>query len=800
MTNTARSHALKPEQLRRACDPKQFRFKDTSELSPLTSAIGQERAARAIEFGISIESQGYHVFALGPSGTGKTSTISSLLASKAAEGKTPDDWCYVYDFADKDHPCALRLPPGMGKRLQADMTALVKELQEEIPRLFESEDYQRQRQEMESKFRAQAKSALAALEAQALQKGFAIIPQPNAIAFAPLKDGVVLEPEQMEQLDDAARAALEKEAETLHDEAREAMRQIRAFERDARVKLSELDKQIARFRIGHLFDELREGYTASPDVLTYLDSVLNDVLEHLDEFRGLEQPQSPEMTALGQHQDPLIRYRVNLMVDHSGAKGAPVIYETNPTYHNLNGRVEYEVQLGVLVTNFTMLKAGALHRANGGYLMLDAQDMLNKPLAWEALKRALMTHQISMGVLDQEYQMATTRSLEPQPIPLTIKVILIGDPNIYYLLHSLDEDFRELFKVKADFATHMTWDDGNADQYAQFIATVCAQEGLRHFEAAAVTRVIEHSARQISDQRKLATQFGEVADLVRQASYWAGVRKQKVVRAEDVQKALDEHVYRSNRIDEMLRDVILEGSILIQTDGKVVGQCNGLSVMQMGDYAFGKPSRITARTFAGTPRVVSIDREIELGGPIHSKGSLILAGYLNGTFAHDTPLSVAASITFEQMYQGVEGDSASTTELYALLSSLSGLPLRQDIAVTGSMNQLGDVQPIGGVNEKIEGFYDICRLRGLTGEQGVLIPQINVPNLMLREDVVKAVEDGKFHIYAVARVEDGISLLTGVAAGERQPDGSYPTGTVYAAIQARLAALAQKARKLAKGS
>jgi lon-related putative ATP-dependent protease len=456
--------------------------------------------------------------------------------------------------------------------------------------------------------------------------------------------------------------------------------------------------------------------------------------------------------------------------------------------------------LGALVTNFTMLKAGALHRANGGYLMVDARDVLTKPLAWEALKRALRSREIHIGVLDQDYQLTATHTLEPEAIPLDVKVVLIGDPTVYYLLHQMDEEFRELFKVKADFATHMDWTDENVQQYAQFIGTICAQEKLRHFDPSAVARVVEHSARQVSDQRKLATRFGDVVDLIRQSSYWAGVHKHRRVSAKDVQTALDEHVYRSSRVDELLQEIIMEGSILIQTDGAVVGQCNGLAVMQMGDYAFGKPSRITARTFAGTPRVVSIDRETELGGPIHSKGSLILVGYLNGTVAHDTPLSVAASITFEQVYEGVEGDSASTTELYALLSSLSGLPLRQDIAVTGSMNQLGDVQVIGGVNEKIEGFYELCLLRGLTGKQGVIIPQGNVRNLMLRAEVIRAVESGKFHIYAVGRVEEGISLLTGVPAGERQGDGSYPEGTVYAAIQARLATLAAKAREMTKGT
>jgi lon-related putative ATP-dependent protease len=790
----AHPNALKPEQLRRTCNLEALTFRDTSELPPVTDAIGQARAARAIAFGIDIESEGYHVYALGPSGTGKTSMIETFLRGRAAERPAPDDWCYVHNFIDEDKPKALRLPAGKGRAFQADVSELIRELREDIPRLFEGEEYQKQRAQLEDEFRSKTQGILRSLEVKAQAVGFAVVPMPHNIGFAPVINGAMLSSEQIDKLDDATRAKLQADAESLHDEARDILRQLRALERETRERFRSLDRQTASFRMDHPFAELRERYNNTDGVGAYLDALHTDILERLDIFRASDAPKSDGESPLLPGQDLFVRYKVNLVVDHSGSQGAPVIHETNPTYHNLVGRVEHEVQLGALVTNFTMIKAGALHRANGGYLMLDARNVLTKPLAWESLKRTLTTREISTVMLDQDYQITATHTLEPEPITLDVKVILIGDPSIYYMLHSLDDEFRELFKVKADFATHMDWSDENIRQYAAFIGTICRQDNLRHFNPSGVARVVEYGARQVDDQGKLATKFGEIVDLIRQASYWAAESQHKLVGAADVQRAIDEHKYRSSRVDEQMREMITNGTILVDTDGKVVGQVNALSVMQMGDYAFGMPSRVTARAYAGGARLISIDRETALGGPIYNKASFILAGYLAGTFAQDVPLSVSASITFEQLYNAVEGDSATTTELYALLSSLSGLALRQDLAVTGSMNQFGQVQAIGGVNEKIEGFFDICQMRGLTGTQGVLIPQSNVRNLMLRDDVVEAVKKRKFHIYALSRVEEGIELLTGVPAGERQPDGTYPDGTVYALIQARLAALAEKAR------
>ncbi|NPV08430.1 MAG: AAA family ATPase [Anaerolineae bacterium] len=793
-------YAISAEQLRRVCDPSQFDFSSTAELAPSDEVIGQDRAVRAISFGIDIESPGYHMYALGPTGTGKTTLVRKFLSRKAQEQPVPDDWCYVNNFDDSDLPRAVRLPAGKGQQLRADMDRFVDELRVEIPRALESEQYQQEHERIDLEFARRRQELLRELQEEAEARRFRLLQTPQGLGFAPVLDGEVMTPDQFAALDEDTRQRIEEAQRELQEALHERLRRIPQLQKEARERLQELDRRTVGFAVSHLVDELKEKYREFEDVIRFLDEAQADIQENAEAFRQMEQleearQQIPFGRLLDVQENRFDRYRANLLVDNSGLTGAPVILESNPNYYNLVGRVEHQVQFGALITNFTMIRAGALHRANGGYLILNARDVLSKPFAWDALKRALQDKEIVIETMGEEMRVVSTRTLQPEPIPLDVKVILIGDPILYYMLYALDEDFQELFKVKADFATEMDWGPECPTQYARFIGTVCHEEGLRHFAPSGVARVVEQAARVVSDQNKLAVRFGDVVDLVRQANYWAGQNGNELIEAADVQRAIDEMIYRSNRIEERLRELIEDDVIMIDTEGSVVGQVNGISVVPMGDYAFGRPSRITARTAMGRAGVVNIDREIGLGGRIHNKGVMILAGYLQGKYAEEVPLTLSASITFEQMYEEVEGDSASSAELYSLLSSLSGFPITQELAVTGSVNQLGQVQAIGGVNEKIEGFYDVCRAKGLTGSQGVLVPRSNVQNLMLRQDLVKAVEEGRFHIYAVSTVDEGIEILTGKPAGERDAEGRYPEGTVNYAVQERLRQLAERERE-----
>ena len=795
---------LTPDQLRQTCEPSSLGFTSTEELPSLDTTIGQERAVRAVSFGVDIASPGYHLYGLGPAGTGKTTTIKALLESRAAKRAVPGDWCYVNNFADPEKPRALELPGGRGAAFRADMEQLVEELKVEVPRAFEADEYQKEGERLQEELQKQQQSVMEELKKEAESKGFALVQTPRGIVLAPVIDGEVVTPDEFGKLDDETTRSIEGRQEELQEKVRDTMRRMQQLQKEAKGRLKELDRHVIRFAVEHLLEELRSSYSELPDVVGFLDEVRDDLLDKVQEFKELrqgEQQQSggfPLNLMQGQQKPTFDEYRVNLIVDNSATEGAPVVLERNPTAQNLLGRVEHEARFGALVTNFSMIRGGALHRANGGYLILEARDVLTRPFAWNALKRALKNAEVKIESIAAEYMAIATRSLEPQSIPLDVKVVLIGEPMLYYLLHNLDEDFRELFKVKADFATHTDWDQEMPRLYARFLADLCRHEELRHFSADGVAAIVEHAARMAADREKLATRFGEIVDLAREASYWAGSNGARLTTAAAVRRAIEEKVYRSNRVEERLREMVRDGTILIDTEGEAAGQVNGLAVLMLGDYAFGKPSRITARTFVGNAGVVNIDRETKLGGRIHNKGALILAGYLGGRFAQEIPLALSASITFEQLYEGVEGDSASSAELYALLSSLAGAPVRQDLAVTGSVNQHGQVQAIGGVNEKIEGFFDVCRMRGLTGRQGVLIPAANVRNLMLREDVVHAVQEGAFHIHAVSTIDEGIALLTGRPAGAPGEDGSYPEGTVNRAVRDRLRELAVRGRSFAR--
>jgi lon-related putative ATP-dependent protease len=795
--STATAASLATAQLYHRCDPAQFAFATTAELPELTGVIGQPRAVQAIRFGIGMRGQGYNMYALGPKGTGKTTTIRQFLIQEASTRPVPDDWCYVHNFAAAGKPRALRLPAGQGAALRRDMKQLIEELRTAIPAAFESEDYEAHKQEIQQRLREQQEEIFGTLRRRAEARGFAMLRTPGGIGFAPIADGQILRPEQFQQLPGEKREEIEKEMAALEGELQAAGREMAQAEKAAREQVRQVDRQVAAVATGQRMQELREKYGSLEDVVGYLDAVQNDIVENVGDFAGRGQGPPPGVPLPFTAEPSFQRYEVNLIVDRSTAQGAPIVVEENPTYQNLVGTVEHRSEMGALVTNFSLIKPGALHQANGGYLMVEAAALLLKPYAWEGLKRALRTQQIAIEPLGRELSLISTVSLEPEPIPLQVKVVLLGEPILYYMLHALDPDFEELFKVQVDFANDVERSPENCALYARFLATVARREGLRPVGPDGVARVIEQSSRLTEDQDRLSIRFGTIVDLLREADHWAGERAAGTVAAEDVQRAIDTQVYRADRVRERIQEEIARGTILIDAQGAKVGQVNGLSVSGMGSFSFGRPSRITARTRLGRGNVVDIEREVQLGGPLHSKGVLILSGYLGAHYVPEEPLSLTASLVFEQSYSGVDGDSASSAELYALLSDLSGLPLRQGVAVTGSVNQRGEVQVIGGVNVKIEGFFDVCSLMegGLTGEQGVMIPRSNVRHLMLRQDVVEAVGDGKFHIYAVSTIDEGIEILTGVPAGTRGEDGHFPEGSVNRRVEDRLRLFGERARR-----
>lgn len=780
---------LAPEQLRRTCDPESFSFGTTAELPLTPEIIGQPRATRAIEFGLEMDRPGYNIFVLGPGGTGRTTTIQRFLMERAAREPTPDDWVYVHNFRQPRSPRAIRLPPGLGTRFRDDMAALVAELRRTIPRAFETDTYREARRQIEQRFQAAQEELLRQLDAQARERSFAIVRAPSGLALVPLKDGRPIPQEAFQALPEEEQQAYAARYSELEGVAQQTVRRLQEQEREAREALRKLDQEVAAFTVGHAVEELKARYADYPEVGEYLEEVRADIVERVEEFKQEETP-APPGTAPS---NPFQRYLVNLFVDNSAQQGAPVVVEPNPTYPNLVGRMEYEMRMGVPVTDFTLLRPGALHRANGGYLVLQARDVLSNPLAWQALKRALSEGFVRIE--DYTPPLVSVVGLDPEPIPLDVKVILMGSPFLYYYLYAYDEEFRELFKVKADFSTEMDRTPENEHLYALFIRARCEEEGLRPFDRTAVARVVEYGSRLAEDQDRLSVRFGEVTDLLREADYWAGKAGRAVVTGEDVERAIAERIYRANRVEEEVRRTIREGVLMIETDGAVVGQVNGLSIYAAGDHIFGRPTRITARIYVGRSGVVDIQREVKLSGPTHGKGVLTLAGYLGGQYATGQPLTLSASLSFEQTYDEVHGDSASLAELYALLSALAEVPVRQGIAVTGSVDQWGRVQAVGGVIHKIEGFFRVCKERGLTGDQGVIIPEANVRNLMLDPEVVQAVAEGKFHIYPVRTVDEGVEVLMGIPAGERDERGQFPEGTLHARVLARLRELGERLEK-----
>ena len=792
--------AVPADRLRWYCDPAGLPFETTEEVDPLQGAVGQERAVSALEFGVEIDDGGFNVFVAGPPGTGRSTTARSYMEKVAESQPVPDDWVYVHNFADPYRPKAIHFPAGMGSRFARDMDELVNAARREIPRAFESEDYERRRNDELTRLRQQQQAIYSQLQELARDQGFSIELTPAGILTVPIVGGQPLSAEEYENLPTEQKAELERRGESLRRQLEQALHEGRKLEKESGERLRQLEEEVALFAVGHLFEDLRERYRDHIDVLDYLTKVQEDILQHLDDFRTSPQQDQRLPGALAELQgasreENLSRYKVNVIVDNSETRGAPVVEEHNPTYYNLMGRLDYQARFGAMFTDFQQIKAGALHRANGGYLLVDALDLLISPLAWDALKRTLETGELRIENIGEQYSPIPAATLRPEPIPLRCKVVLVGNSYIYYLLYHLDEDFRKLFKVKADFGPDMDRSKSHIERYAGFISRQVRERGLHHFDRGAVAKMVEYGVRLVEDQGKLTTQLADVADMVVEASFWAGKNSRDLVTAEDVERAIEHKEYRSNLIEEKVQEYIKDGTIMIDTDGMKVAQVNGLSIYDLGDYSFGRPSRITARTSLGGQGVVNIEREIKLSGPIHSKGVLILSGYLTGKYAQGYPLALSATLTFEQTYNEVDGDSASSAELYALLSALSGLPLKQGIAATGSVNQKGEVQAVGGVTRKVEGFYEVCKAKGLTGEQGVIIPEANVKSLMLKDEVVRAIKDGKFHIWSVRNVDEGIELLTGVRAGEQAKDGSYPEGTVHQRVEAQLREYAQRLKE-----
>jgi len=796
-------NALTADALYRQCDLSALPFASTAELEDLNEFVGQDRALEAVRFGTGIRRQGFNLFLLGPAGMGKFATVRTFLEKKAADEPTPEEWCYVNNFDQPERPRALKLPPGRGVRFREDMERLLENLRSAIPSAFESESYTARKHVIEQEVKERQEKALEEVQRQAGDKGIALLRTPTGIALAPMKKGAIVSPQEFEQLPPSEHEEIQVAMSELQDQLQAVLRQMPRIEQEGREKLRDLNHEVAIFAVGHLIDALRKKYDDLPDIVRFLDTVQEDITESVDEFlapgenplaalMGVSLPYAAKGTAFFR------RYQVNVLVDHSGKSGAPVVYEDHPTYQNIVGQTEYIAHLGALSTDFNLIRPGALHKANGGYLILDAHRLLVQPYAWEALKRSLRSSQIRIESLGQMLSLVTAGSLEPEPIPLNVKIALVGERFLYYLLSSLDSEFDELFKVAADFEEYMDRSSESLLLYARLIGTIGRHENLLPFARAAVGRVIEQSSREAGDSEKLLTHRRTLADLLREADYWARQASRAVVDVEDVQRAIDAQIHRSDRVRERLLEETLRGTLLIDTEGARIGQVNGLSVINLGHFAFGRPSRITARVRLGKGEVVDIEREVELSGPIHSKGVLILAGFLGARYASDHPLSLSASLVFEQSYGQIEGDSASSAELYALLSALAGLPIKQSLAVTGSVNQHGEVQAIGGVNEKIEGFFDLCRARGSNGGQGVIIPASNVRHLMLRRDVVEAVKAGKFAVYPVATVDQGIEVLTGVAAGERDSFGRFPEGTVNQRVEARVIELAEKRMALSQ--
>jgi lon-related putative ATP-dependent protease len=779
--------ALPADRLAHRCDTAQFSFATTAELIDLEQIVGQDRAAGAVEFGIGIERHGYNLFVMGPAGSGRHTLVKQYLAERVREAAKSSDWVYVNNFARPHQPMAIALPPGRGMALREDMRHLVEELRSTIPAVFESEEYSSKVEQVDAEFNERHEHAFSDLGAEATREQIALLRTPAGFSFAPLKDGEVISPPDFAKLPEEEQHRIEEIITRLQARLERVVREVLRWRKERYERIKALNREMVLLAVGHVTDELKQHYTDAPRVVEYLEALQQDVLENADDFRKApeEAGQGPMRIVMSQ-EGGLRRYQVNVLVDRSTPDGSPVVAVDHPTYQNLVGRVDHIAQLGTLVTDFNLVKAGALHRANGGYLLLDVLKVLMQPFAWEGLKRALTRREIRIESISDMYGIASTVSLEPEPIPLDIKVVLFGERIHYYLLQAYDPDFRKLFRVAADFEEAIDRNEGNSGLFVRLVATVARQNGLLPLDREAVARTVEQASRRAGDARKISSNLDATIDLLSEADFLARKSGRASIAGEDVERAHAAQRGRADRLQSRVREAIIRGELLVDTAGAKTGQVNGLSVYQVGNFDFGAPTRITATTRPGEGRVIDIQREVELGGAIHSKGVLILSSYLAAHFSGKHPFSLSASLSFEQTYGQVEGDSASLAELCALLSSLAGAPILQSMAVTGSINQQGEVQAIGGVNEKIEGFFDICNARGLTGDQGVVIPESNVDHLMLREDIIAAAQAGRFHVYAVRSVDEAVSLLTGMPAGEPDIVGTARPDTVFGRVAMRL--------------
>lgn len=791
--------ALTPEQLCTRCDPELIPFDTSAEISVPTDIVGQKRALKSIYFGTRIEASGYNLFAFGSPGTGKNSVVRQVLEDEAKSKDTPSDWCYVYNFYQPHKPNAISLPPGRGITFRDDIAHLADDLNTTLPAAFETDEYQAQLDKLDQEYADRRDQALNKLIDKAREQQIQLIHTPTGFAFAPLgKNNEVIKPSSYEELPQEEKNKIETKIGKLQKDLQQVIRQFPIWQKEVLEKVRKLDREIARYTVKHLIGTIKKRYTDLADILSYLDAVEEDIIEHVKEFRSNQEIPILFGGQGSSRSNVLERYKVNLIVDHSEHHSAPIVYQDLPSHSNLIGCTEYQSYMGTLVTDYTLIKAGDLHRANGGYLILDARRLLIHPYSWEALKRALRSGEIRIESMERSLGLISTVSLEPEPIPLDVKVVLIGDRFLYYLLQYYDPEFSDLFKVAADFEDSCHRNNESCADLARFIGSMINEQKLKPINRDGVSRVIEYSARLAGDSEKLSIQLQDISDLLSEANYWANEDNVDTISDKQVQIAIDHKIYRSDRVREHIYEAIDRGFLKIDTDGKRIGQVNGLSVLDLGDFSFGQPSRITATSRLGNGEVIDIERETEMGGNIHSKGVLILSRFLASRYATNFPLSLSASLVFEQSYGMVDGDSASLAELCALLSTLADTPIQQSYAVTGSVNQLGEVQAIGGINQKIEGFFDVCKLRGLTGKQGVLMPAANIKHLMLRQDVVDAVTNNQFHVYAINNVDEAIERLTGVTAGARGKNGKFPDRSLNARVEQHMIELARLRQRFGK--
>ena len=784
---------LSHEEARGFCRESFADCQSTAELEPLKEIIGQDRAVKALQFGLKIQDKGFNIYVSGLPGTGRRSAIVRFLEEVARTRPVPHDWCYVNNFEDPNRPNALRLPAGKGAEFRKDMEEAVSEAKRALPTAFESEEYARRRSDTLKAIETEREGVTQKVNTMAANAGFLLQRSPIGLLLIPIIRGRPINDQEFAKLPPNVQQEIQDRRDALQDKLRSSIRQFRDLERKADEAIKELNRSVATFTLEPIFSSLEERFSDCEEVIHFIGEVEEDILNNLPDILKGDQPEQPQLpfpipTAKA---DPTERYRINLIVDNSKLEGAPVVMELNPNYTRLFGGTEKEARFGALVTDYTMITAGSAHRANGGFLVVPVEGLFSNPIVWETLKLAVSNEKLEIEEPTERLGFLVTKSLRPEPIPFDAKVIIIGTPQVYQILYTMDRDFKELFKVKADFDTVMERNRENVMQYASWICTLCNKEELLHLDPSGIAAVVEYSSRLADDKEKLSTEFASVSDIIREANFYARDEESEFVTKEHVNMALEERVYRSNLIQKKIEEMIARGFILIDTEGEKVGQVNGLAVLSLGDYGFGRPNKITASIGVGKKGIIDIEREAEMGGPTHTKGVLILSGYLNGRYAQKEPLSLTARLVFEQSYSGVDGDSASSTELYAMLSALSEKPIKQYLAVTGSVNQKGEVQAIGGVNEKIEGYYEVCRARGLTGKEGVVIPQSNVQNLMLKEEVVEAIKEGRFHIYHVKTIDEGIEVLTGARAGERLPDGSFEDGTINNLVQKRLSEMAE---------